>query len=494
MQQIASLMSKGHTWGTTAIKEAMQKSSTIIQAVHETAQNLSVSATIQAQSTLNAAAKKSLIIAQYGYVQGSEAFKQALQKGSALIQAIPEATRTFSAGATAQTQVALNAAAEKSLSIARHCVQLAQRAASLPEIAKNVVQTHPKKSLSIGIAITAYLIGQTQLAKRVSFSVQQKLLYSMLSSRHLPCVRWALANGADIDHIYSDGKRALHKAAERGQAHIVQFFIEQGANQGYASNGYMPLYYAIQSGNKATMHYLLCRQDSSDYDTQKQLTDAAAHGNLDFVRCAIQHGSPYKFTVQNADGRAFSLTEWAHQTLVSPYLRQLEPAPHDHLESRMLRDAIEEHNNIKAKLAISNHAHLVDADDSSSALHHAIIAINNVAHFTKAATEIVTALIKAGAPLHKKDTNGNTPLHLAVQEKDEEIISLLLEHGSTMDTHNNAGQNPTDIALAKCQETLAAGNKQGAGTFLQLLDNFKFPTDHAQRELYERLQETILSN
>ena len=80
-------------------------------------------------------------------------------------------------------------------------------------------------------------------------------------------------------------------------------------------------------------------------------------------------------------------------------------------------------------------------NNSKSALHNAVA----MGHM-----EIVKSLITNGAILEIKDRNGNTPLWNKVmmcrgQEKDIEMIELLVSKGSSFDTKNNHNSSARDI-------------------------------------------------
>lgn len=58
--------------------------------------------------------------------------------------------------------------------------------------------------------------------------------------------------------------------------------------------------------------------------------------------------------------------------------------------------------------------------------------------------ERVEALIKLGADVNTQDTNGQTPLHIAVENKALEVIALLIRHGARLDMKDNQGKEPLE--------------------------------------------------
>lgn len=54
--------------------------------------------------------------------------------------------------------------------------------------------------------------------------------------------------------------------------------------------------------------------------------------------------------------------------------------------------------------------------------------------------KLVEAILECGSEINAQNNEGDTALHYAALEKDEELIELLLEYGANMDIKNNAGK------------------------------------------------------
>ena len=63
--------------------------------------------------------------------------------------------------------------------------------------------------------------------------------------------------------------------------------------------------------------------------------------------------------------------------------------------------------------------------------------------------EAVRLLLKHGADVNARNTNGFTPLHLASAAN---IIRLLLKAGANPHIKNNRGKTPIQVARGKCKE------------------------------------------
>lgn len=58
-------------------------------------------------------------------------------------------------------------------------------------------------------------------------------------------------------------------------------------------------------------------------------------------------------------------------------------------------------------------------------------------------------LIEAGADVNVVQHGGFTPLHLACQHGNIDLIIILLEQGASVEARNQNGETPSDLALQK---------------------------------------------
>jgi len=113
----------------------------------------------------------------------------------------------------------------------------------------------------------------------------------------LDAVRALLKQGADVSAGQGDGMTALHHAAERGDAAMVEMLVYAGANLGAMTRigQYTPLHVASQSGNAAVVQALLnAGANASARTTTTGVTPlhlAAASGNADVVKMLLDRGA-----------------------------------------------------------------------------------------------------------------------------------------------------------------------------------------------------------
>ena len=60
--------------------------------------------------------------------------------------------------------------------------------------------------------------------------------------------------------------------------------------------------------------------------------------------------------------------------------------------------------------------------------------------------ELVKMLVKAGADVNARDNNGDISLHLACKTNDLKLVQVLIEKGSDVNRKNNNGDIPLHIA------------------------------------------------
>ena len=88
-------------------------------------------------------------------------------------------------------------------------------------------------------------------------------------------------------------------------------------------------------------------------------------------------------------------------------------------------------------------------------------------------TEVIAALLEAGADTTVRLKNGFTPLHVAAESNRIKVIAMLIAAGADHNTQNEAGETPLHIAARKGHaEVIAALLEAGADTTVRLKNGF----------------------
>jgi FOG: Ankyrin repeat len=392
-----------------------------------------------------------------GIAQSSAIMHQALAKSSALIHAVPVVLQKLSQQAVYQAHSAYNKIAQASHLASERSAHLAKQSSWLPGTllrnSQEFVKNHPKQ-LIIALGTSLGTLGGYMLINSTAFRnaanrTQQYLAHSLLGSNNLHLIEWALQHGADINAKFRGNKTAMHLAAEKGRADIVEYLIRNGAKYLFGDDynilldgaGLAPIHYAAQNGHINVIECLV----RHSVNINSAIHSAAAAGQLETVHWLVQHGADDKLLTPDNQTPLAVATRAGRQDVVL-YLEQIRPPRvANHRFTQVLHGAIDDDDAQRARLAINSGAYLVAADESQSPLRRTIKEYN--AERTTQADEIAEELVLAGAPLHTVDTQGNTPLHLAVRQGNERLARLFIRQGANARARNTAGQEALDIAM-----------------------------------------------
>ena len=358
----------------------------------------------------------------------------------------------------------------------------AQKSAEItkPHIRKvyELCQQHPRLVGSLGFALCAipatYALARSTKVHTIKQALQHKLARQLLRAGYITTLPWALTHGAAINDTFEDEKTALHLAAERGDAAHVKNLLAHGADINQEdSKKRKPVHYAAQNGNIAALEQFLI----GNADMYEALFYAITNGQLETVKWLVQHGAdPMNSTEdRNVLGGLYLIGETlkfgqSHEqridrlTAVETYLKSLRPAPEVFTENGtdismrftdVLREAIDDKSVNQVIIGIKSGASLVAKDEKFSPLNRVINAPSKDAQEREQLDAIAFALVEAGAPLHNKDVDGNTPLLHAAAAGNIRLVELFLKYGANTQDRNKNGQNALDIALAHHQPQMA---------------------------------------
>lgn len=139
---------------------------------------------------------------------------------------------------------------------------------------------------------------------------------------------------------------------------------------------------------------------------------------------------------------AGAVLAWAVLAGAAPAHAQLDPFA-------ALRDNV-------ARAAAGNNAGLVEelvgTGNNPNATHRGYTALHYAAMFDN--TEMIAALVKAGARVDAHDRLGNTPLLLAAARRQDEAAELLIKDGADLNAQNHDGMTPLMAAAEHGDLTL----------------------------------------
>jgi len=147
------------------------------------------------------------------------------------------------------------------------------------------------RAATLGVWVTASLLAFASL----DVSGAEVSLVDAVKAVDKATVRTLLAQRIDVNAPEPDGTTALHWAANRDDAELVDLLIRAGANAKAANRyGVVPLWLAAMSGNAASIEMLLkagADANTASAEGETVLMTAARTGKLDAVNVLLRYGA-----------------------------------------------------------------------------------------------------------------------------------------------------------------------------------------------------------
>src|SRR5687768_916599 len=278
-------------------------------------------------------------------------------------------------------------------------------------------------------------------------------------------VRAMLKQGLDVNEAQGDGTTALHWAAMKGDAELAQMLIFAGANHRATTRlgAYTPLYLAAKGGHSAVVAALLAAGADPKAVTSNGTTPlmiAAAAGDTKTITALVENGSdvnakdtakgetPLMFAAgfNRAEAVKLLLARGAEHKATTKVVDLFAlTAPE---EEAMLRGAGGNSTRPQAGPARVDIAgatrgyrynELISSQGGMSALHFAA---------RQGFTDVVTALVEAGADLNQPNAGDKTtPLLIAIINGHFDLAMDMLEKGADPNSPAFNGVTPLFAVL-----------------------------------------------
>ncbi len=266
------------------------------------------------------------------------------------------------------------------------------------------------------------------------------------TSESVDIIALLIEHGADVNLPDREGNALLPIAAREGQVEVVQLLLDAGADV----NGTIT---ASRSSNNWPI-----AEDSS------ALMEATVNNHIEIVELLLAHDANVNHIEKSHNRTAlhaaahFNYAEIASLLIKSgadlnsrSTINDAGETPLHWAARRGNSDAIEILVNAGANLDIQT------TDQGLTPLMRALESDSNSVFI-----ETITSLLEGGTDPNVQDINGNTALHYAVRFGRDYAISLLIEHGATLDLQNNDNQTAYDIAIAKDNRTAIQMLQEGS--------------------------------
>lgn len=221
-------------------------------------------------------------------------------------------------------------------------------------------------------------------------------------------VAMLLEKGADASE-----KKLIREACEQGNVEITQLLLQKGA---IASEGMKP---AVKNNHTQVVELLLV--SGAKAIDPYYIETAASLGNMDMAQMLLDKGAVPDAGMSNA-------IEGGHTEMVEMLLSAGASAVK---ESYMVMAVGKGYYKIVKMLIKGNCPVSYTNQDAQSLLHISCIS---------GSAPIAGLLLEKQLDVNKKDIDGNTPLHYAVQNKDGiELVQLLTQQGADVNAKNTKG-------------------------------------------------------
>ena len=250
----------------------------------------------------------------------------------------------------------------------------------------------------------------------------------------------AMKDGADVNHRDDDGVTVLMRAASAGRGDMVAALIAGGADAGAKTSGGVNALMMASLGGyvDAARALLAAKADANARDNQGRtaLMAAASSGEQAMVDALLAAGADVR--IQDASGGT-ALTYAAAEGFTSAVAALQKRGAKAGDAELMLASARCNTSIVQSFIGAGMRVNPKDAGTTPL-----IVAAGGNCR------ETVDMLIKSGADLNAKNSDGWTPLMKAAAAGHADIVSLLLEKGAVMSVTDPTGRSAwTYAALAR---------------------------------------------
>ncbi|XP_018580221.1 tankyrase [Anoplophora glabripennis] len=246
----------------------------------------------------------------------------------------------------------------------------------------------------------------------------------------------ALLNPLNVNCHASDGRRStpLHLAAGYNRNRVVQLLLQHGADvHAKDKGGLVPLHNACSYGHFEVTEMLIkhgANVNANDLWAFTPLHEAASKSRLEVCSLLLSEGAdPYQLNCHSKSAIDVAPTRDLQERLAYEY------------KGHLLLEAARQADTAKIKKYLTpeiiNFKHPYTGD---TALHAAVISL-----YPKR-KQVIETLIRKGAHLNEKNKDFLTPLHIASDNSNYDLMDVLLRHGAKVNALDGLGQT----ALHRC--------------------------------------------
>ena len=288
-------------------------------------------------------------------------------------------------------------------------------------------------------------------------------------------VKLFILEGADVNLKNVYGESPLHFASAAGNKEVAELLISAGADVNVMDNyGYLPVDLAVLFDNME-VGMMLVSDGSFVCNYPSFLCFAVLKNNRKLVKMIIEKG--VDVNVEDNDGNTLLHLALRHNFEEIAMLLMVNGADINAKNIYGRSAVFYVRDKDLAKLLLIAGANLEVDNNGNTPLHTAVdrgdkdvvefflwnglgVSTENIygrsAVFYVRDKDLAELLLSFSARVNLEvDSDGNTPLHAAVDRRDREVVEVFLEEGLDADAVNDAGKTPLDIAVDRGYSDIA---------------------------------------
>ncbi|KAL8744547.1 MAG: hypothetical protein Q9184_007987, partial [Pyrenodesmia sp. 2 TL-2023] len=305
------------------------------------------------------------------------------------------------------------------------------------------------------------------------------LLSEAAAAGYLGIVKLLLDHGADIKACDRNDNTALHRAAAENHLELIAELVGRGASVAVrGEQGYTPLHFSAGGGGVGVVAYLLAH--GADVNARTELGRTALYialrqGYADLAMVLLEHEANVNLATAEGWHPIHLAAERGFVDLLSLLLdRGADPNSQSTTKQSPLHTATARGQRAVVELLLQRGAKISPDSNGTTPLHMSTY----YADF-----ETTTLLLRLGADPNARVHFGDTPLHMAIVQKDNEetqrrleLVRLLLQQAAVY-SPNDDGWTPLHYAVRHGQDDIVA-------LFLDRGCPIDVQTNHGQTPLF----------